>query len=509
MPYAPQATMFAEYEQSLSEADKKVAALGGDYLLPGRGKLYVRHEFISSLSSPFALNPAQRNNVTVFGLDTDYAKDKHVFTEYRMRDAIDGRTAEAALGLRSGYQIAEGLKLTTSSERVHTLSGPIANESQAYTVGLEYTANPRLKASTRIEWRQSTQANSILGSVGVAYKLSDDWTTLARGVHSVIENKGAAIGERIQTRLQAGLAYRDSATDVWNALGRVEYRNEEDTTQPDTPLRRELALGSLHFNYQPAKSTLINGRVATKFVTENSLGLLSRSQTQLLSGRVTVDLNHDWDVGAQASILASRGFSDRQFGVGVEAGYQVADNLWLSAGYNVFGFKEKDLTSDPMDRGFFVRLRFKFDEDVFKPAKEKRPSVYATSKQSRPATVASPQLLIDPAEGLANETKGLQTSSRLQSVEYMTANETRLDYRISEPAVTRWLALVGYVSSVPGGGIIQQEVVMGPGSDEPQYTCVLDAPLHVFAVTDSLSRELTRATASGGSVSAPDGGAGK
>ena len=378
VPSVPQATVFGEVEQSLAGAERKTAAVGGEYQFAGRGKLYGRHEFISSHSGPFALNPAQRNNTTVIGIDTDYAKDKQVFSEYRARDTIDGRAAEAALGLRSGWQLADGLRLTTSSERIHTLTGPAANESVAYTGGLEYTANPNLRATSRLEFRNSTQTDSVLGSIGVAYKLDQDWTTLVRGIHSVTENKGATPGLRSQTRLQAGLAYRDSASDVWNALGRVEYRNEEDTTVPGAPTKRVLAIGSAHFNYQPERATLFNGRMAAKLVTENSLGLLSQSSTHLFSGRMTVDLARDWDIGIQASLLASRGLRDRQFGLGAEVGYQVANNAWISVGYNLLGFKEKDLTTDPVDRGFFVRLRYKFDENIFTPAKDRPQPVFAT-----------------------------------------------------------------------------------------------------------------------------------
>ncbi len=379
VPNVPQATVFGEVEQSLSGAERKVAAVGGEYQFAGRGKLYGRHEFISSLSSPFSLNPVQRNNTTVIGIDTDVAKDKKVFSEYRARDTIDGRAAEAALGLRSGWQLAEGLRLNTSSERIHTLSGPVANESAAYTGALEYTANPNLKANTRLEFRNSTQTDSVLGSIGLAYKLDQDWTTLVRGIHSVTENKGTTTGTRFQSRLQGGLAYRDSASDVWNGLGRIEYRNEEDTTVPGAPSKRVLGIGSLHVNYQPERATLINARMATKLVTEDSLGILSKSSTHLFSGRVTVDLARDWDIGFQASLLASRGLQDRQFGLGAEIGYQVAGNAWVSVGYNLFGFKEKDITTDPVERGFFVRLRYKFDENVFTPAKDRPQPIFAAA----------------------------------------------------------------------------------------------------------------------------------
>ena len=379
VPNVPQATVFGEVEHSLSGAERKVAALGGEYQFAGRGKLYGRHEFISSLSSPFALNPVQRNNTTVIGLDTDVAKDKQVFSEYRARDTIDGRAAEAALGLRSGWQLTEGLRLNTSSERIHTLSGPAANESVAYTGALEYTASPNLKANTRLEFRNSTQTDSVLGSLGFAYQLGPDWTTLVRGIHSVTENKGTTPGTRSQSRLQGGLAYRDNASDVWNGLGRLEYRNDEDTTLPGAPSKRVLGVGSLHVNYQPERATLINARMATKLVTEDSLGIMSKSSTHLFSGRVTIDLARDWDIGFQASLLASRGLQDRQFGLGAEIGYQVASNAWVSVGYNLFGFKEKDLTTDPVERGFFVRLRYKFDENVFTPAKDRPQPIFAAA----------------------------------------------------------------------------------------------------------------------------------
>ncbi len=379
VPNVPQATVFGEVEQSLSGTERKVAAVGGEYQFAGRGKLYGRHEFISSLSGPFSLNPAQRNNTTVIGIDTNYAKDKQVFSEYRARDTIDGRAAEAAFGLRNGWQLADGLRLNTSSERIHTLSGPAANESVAYTGALEYTAHPNLKVNTRLEFRNSTQTDSVLGSIGLAYKLNQDWTTLVRGIHSVTENKGTTPGTRTQSRLQGGLAYRDSASDVWNGLGRIELRNEEDTTVPGAPSKRVLGIGSLHVNYQPERATLINARMATKLVTEDSLGIMSKSSTHLFSGRVTIDLTRDWDIGFQASLLASRGLQDRQFGLGAEIGYQVAGNAWVSVGYNLFGFKEKDITTDPVERGFFVRLRYKFDENVFTPAKHRPQPVFAAA----------------------------------------------------------------------------------------------------------------------------------
>ena len=65
-------------------------------------------------------------------------------------------------------------------------------------------------------------------------------------------------------------------------------------------------------------------------------------------------------------VLYSPQGSARQWAAGLEAGYQVQTNLWASAGFNWSGFTDKDLSgSDYTAQGFYVRLRFKFDENLF------------------------------------------------------------------------------------------------------------------------------------------------
>jgi hypothetical protein len=60
----------------------------------------------------------------------------------------------------------------------------------------------------------------------------------------------------------------------------------------------------------------------------------------------------------------------RQRAVGVEAGYLLQQNLWLSAGFNHTGFAgDADLAGYEYTRGgAYIRLRFKFDENLFKGA---------------------------------------------------------------------------------------------------------------------------------------------
>jgi uncharacterized repeat protein (TIGR01451 family) len=363
LPDTPQATVYGEVEQDVSAAQRKMAALGGEYQFANRGRLYARHEFINSLSGRYGLNDSQRQNTTVVGLDTDYMKDGRVFSEYRTRDAFSGREAEAAIGLRNLWNIDEGVRLNTSFERVQTLDGNGRNESAAVTGAIEYTKNPLWKGTARLELRTGFASDSLLNTLGLARKLSRDWTFLGKNTLSIVNGKN---GGADQTRewLQLGAAYRETETNRWNGLAKYEYKHEDDTGS--LPVKRAAHILSTHANYQPDRALVYTGRYAGKFVQEESGGLGRRSVTHLLSAHITRDLGKRWDVGAIASTLFSGDFGSRQHGLGAEAGHLLKENLWVSSGYNFFGFTDRDLAGeDYTAQGVYLRLRFKFDESLF------------------------------------------------------------------------------------------------------------------------------------------------
>ena len=358
-----------EYEQDVRDAEKRRLGVGVDYTFENRAKIYARHERSSSLTGPYALATQPRNYSTVVGLSGDYMKDGQAFSEYRLRDALDGRSAEASIGLRNLWEVAEGLRLNTSAERIKTLqvSGATAlADATSLTGAIEYTANPLWKGSSRLEWRTSADQDSWLGSAGGAVRLSRDWSALARASYQRTESKGITPSDAVRTRVEGGFAWRDTESNKLSALTKLEHRTELNT-DPTFTLKRALTIGSAHMNYQPNRSTILTGRYAGKYVNEDAGGLLSKSSAHLVSGRITFDITNRWDIGLLASsIWSGSGFNDRRYGIGAEVGYLVWENLWISAGYNVFGFRDRDLSgSDYTDKGWYLRLRYKFDETLF------------------------------------------------------------------------------------------------------------------------------------------------
>ena len=390
IPWLKDAAAYAEAEMDINDSSRKLAAVGADYRIGANGRIYARHEFISSLTGPYGLNSQQRQNATVIGVNADYMKDGNVFSEYRIRDAISGGAAEAALGLRNTWTISDGLRLQTGFERVQAISGTADAEATALTFGVEYTANPLWKGSTRLELRNGHTSESILSTLAGASKLNRDWTLLGRNTYSLVKNKGQSTGEIVQERVQVGVAYRESNNDTWNALGRVEHRTDHDSTQPGIELKRSVEMLSLHANWQPRRPFTFSARYAAKWGNEKSNGLATKNNAQLVSGRVIWDVAPRWDIGVNMSTLFGRGTQSKYYGLGVELGFMVMENLWLSGGYNFFGYREEDLASgEYTSKGAFIRLRYKFDEDLFsnkQPKGSSAPPLTQTSSSNNAAT---------------------------------------------------------------------------------------------------------------------------
>ncbi len=377
IPGIKDAAAYIEAEVDPKDTARKIAAIGGEYKLPNSGRLYGRHEFISSLTGPYGLNTVQRQNSSVIGISTDYMKDGNVFSEYRIRDAISGGDAEAAVGLRNLWTLSDGLKLQTGFERVHSFSGTGTGESAALTFGLEYTASPLWKGSTRLELRDGTSSDSLLSTVAIASKINREWTFLGRNTYSLIKNQGVQTltqtqtGKNEQERFQIGVAYRDTETDVWNGLARVEHRSENDTTQPELQLKRTVELFSLHANWQPRRPFTFSGRYAAKWVNEDSNGIKAKNNAHLLSARAIWEVAPRWDISVIASTVLGRGAQSKTYSVGMELGFMVMENLWLSGGYNFYGYRDEDFANgEYTNKGTYLRLRYKFDEDLFASRKQ-------------------------------------------------------------------------------------------------------------------------------------------
>ncbi len=372
VPRLPGASVNVEYENDLVATERRTAAVGADYQLRNKTRLYAKHEFVSDLAGPLELNAFSQRNTTVVGLDTEYMRDGQWFNEYRARDAVSGREAEAAIGLRNLWHVADGLRLNTSFERVTAMQGDGRNESTAGTAAIEYTRNPDWKGTARLELRDGANSDSLLNTLGYARKLDRDWTLLGKTILYLVDNSAPGSRDRVQGRFQTGLAWRQTDVDRWSGLMKYEFKYEDgDVFDAAGALRRQVHILSLHANHQPSAEWTLSAHYAGKLSLDTA-PLRSTYHAHLLAGRAQYELNSRWDVALNVSTLFSERMAGAQFGVGPEIGVTLRRNLRLGIGYNFFGFRDRDLSEQShTSHGVFIALRLKFDEGLFALGRKK------------------------------------------------------------------------------------------------------------------------------------------
>jgi uncharacterized repeat protein (TIGR01451 family) len=409
----PGAQVFVEGEQDIHDSDRRVFAVGGNYALSDKTRVYGRYELISSLYGPYELDGGQRNNVGIVGIESNYMPGGRVYNEYRISDGAEGRGVQSAIGVRNTVSLTERLRVTGGIEHARDLSGYSNSvnsgtgfagglgESTAITSGVEYLTD-RLKTSGVFEARNGDDANTRLFSAGFGYKFDPSWSLLARSIVSTSEGRGANAGnERHLQRHQIGVAYRPVDDDTWNALARYEHRAERVVGEGNAagalvggavfgagngnaslPGKTSADIVSAHVNYNPERGRYLMGRYAGKVSRARDDLLASSYWAHLLQLRYTQDINRDWDIGVQGGLLFGKG-GGLQKTFGLELGYQIYKNAWVSVGYNFIGLHDRDLTANEYtSKGAYIRLRFKFDETTlgFPSAGGAAPTASATQQ---------------------------------------------------------------------------------------------------------------------------------
>lgn len=369
------ASVYGQYAHALG-GEGQLAAVGGEYRMSDAERVYARYEDLDSLTGIYGLGAGQRAHQLVAGFDSAYMRDGSVYNEYRLAGTASGQSTVDALGVRNLWRLAPGWSATTTFEH-QQLSGasalpaapPVGGSNptaSAVALGLEYLGSPLWKAAGRLERRVSDFEREWLSTLAVVRKLSDDWSLLARNIYLASDTQlpAQAGGRTRQDRLQLGMAYRDTGTNLWNALLRYEYRTDTNSALVTGTDTRSHIL-ALSANYHPRRAWELQGQLAGKSERDLLGAVHSDFSALLLSARAVWDVSPRWDVGLLGSTTGGGGTRDQ--GLALELGYRVIDNLWLSGGAIAGRYADTELFSaDSSWRGVYLRVRFKFDERLLR-----------------------------------------------------------------------------------------------------------------------------------------------
>ncbi len=379
---SPELQLDAAVEGSIDGSNDYRLGAGALYTLSPTDHLFARAETQSGLASPNSVNRADRSNAFSAGLVHGYSDETSLFSEYKLLDASSGSAPSnmdqmLANGLQNRHRVEEGVLLTTTAEYLTVMSGS-QREAIALSGGLDFTSSKLWRAATKLEYRRLLDDRALAGdqsqdqwlaTLSLARKLDDDWTLLFKNYYLLQDNHadaaGAPLGDVRQERFIAGLAWRPSSDNRFNLLARYEYKSMDDGSRLLGD-RYEAHIGSLSLDYRPQSHWWSTTRVAAKSSSDYTATSPDQTFNALLwSARTSYDLTERVDVGLMMSTLM-QGESANKSALGLEVGYLVAKNIWLSAGYNWSGFYDRDLSgSDYTLQGPYLRLRAKFDETLF------------------------------------------------------------------------------------------------------------------------------------------------
>lgn len=360
--------------------------LGVDYKLTAQTTVFAEHELARSATL--------QADTTRAGLRTRPWSGAEAVASLGNQVSPDGGRLYGNLGLVQKWQIDEQWAADFGIDRSQTLSGVAANPfnaaqplasgttastSSSLMSGTATSAGPGLvtgdytalfagaayrtrdwSSNARIERRTSntdTKINLLLG----AQRNLDDGRTMAAGltysrVNGTVDN----------TKVDARLSYAHRPLNSeWIWLDRLQYVHESTQDPAGRLLTRKL-INNSNANWMPNRRTQIAMQYGAKYVHDSIDNTAYKGFTDLIGIEARQDLGERWDIGLHTGMLRSWQAGARDYQLGVSVGVKLADNAWLSVGYNQRGFVDADFAgAEYRARGLYLNLRVKFDQDTF------------------------------------------------------------------------------------------------------------------------------------------------
>ncbi len=383
-----------EYEQSMDDSSIHQVELGASYEIAERTRLYARGEVQSGLGSGVSIDSGAESTTLGVGIARSFGAGGSVYSEYGLRNArsdaspsVSIHDAQLTNGARNVWQATNELAISGKAEALKVFSGT-TRDAIALGAGLEYADKIEWRASTRLEWRHlfdltnyagDQSENQYISTTSVRRRLDDGWALLARnylllGIYNQ-DNAGNTRGNLTQDRLQTGIAWRPVDNNQVNWLFTYEYKYSRDPSNAQSG-SYDLQLLSTVADYHPSRPWWFSGRATAKRrvdLLQNGAGgpqFAAPFNAALLGGRVAYDFADRWDIALTSSVFKDisggpyAGARNTQYGG--ELAYRLARNLAVAVGLNVKGYRDDDLAgSDYTQKGLYLHMRFKFDEEIF------------------------------------------------------------------------------------------------------------------------------------------------
>jgi hypothetical protein len=169
----------------------------------------------------------------------------------------------------------------------------------------------------------------------------------------------------LKTDLRMGWAYR-IAESSWSFLDRVDLIYE-DAAAIASQQKSWRLVNNFNANRRLNESSQLSLQYASKYVRSEFGPQEFTGYTDLIGVDFRKGFRQKWDAGINTSSYHSYQSKVIDYGLGVDVGFNARDNLWLTLGYNVFGFHDTDFAAARYTtQGPYLRISIKADQQTLK-----------------------------------------------------------------------------------------------------------------------------------------------
>lgn len=339
--------------------------LGAEYKLSSKLSLFAQQEFTQGGST--------EGNATRAGFKTTPWEGGSLNSSLERDLTENGSRAFALFGLKQTFKLSEHWSLDAgldrnqtikASYRLDTNAAPASGNQDFTAVSLGADYKEKLWSwNGRSEYRNSETENKWGVLSSLLGEPAPGWGWSAR--LQLFDTNGSG-QSTVNGDLRLGLVHRPLAAR-WILLDRLDFLYDKASGATATDNRR--VVNNLNANYKADAKLQLSLQYGAKYVLETCNGAKVSGYTDLVGVEGRYDVTKKWDIGVAATVLHTWATGQLSDAAGVSVGYNLMENAWLSLGYNLTGFYDKDFSAaNYTAQGPYVRFRFKFDQNSVKEA---------------------------------------------------------------------------------------------------------------------------------------------
>ncbi len=339
--------------------------LGGDYLLAPGTSVFLEQEYTDGADSA--------GQLTRLGVKATPWRNASVRSGMESHDNENGERTFATLGLTQNINLGKDWLLDIGLDRSRNLRSAQAAGMNNTVDSEDYTAlslggtykQPLWSATGRLEGRDGRSEDKT-GVIFGLYRQQTSGLGLAATLKYFASERDAA-GHTRNGAARFSLAYRPD-NGPWIILDQLNLSRDDSRGTVSRQLNAK-AINNINLNYLFNHHNQLALNYGLRFNRDTIDGEPYAAVSHLLGTEYRFDITPLWDLGMQAASTVAAGGAMIKNSCGLSAGLNMARNIWLSAGYNFLGFRDRDFNAAAYTAaGPFLKFRMSLSQQSARDA---------------------------------------------------------------------------------------------------------------------------------------------